>query len=180
MKTLLPLLLLLAGSIRASTITSSSVPLAGSGTFSFGWGDGTEVILQASGEGASFFIDTVWGAGSFNLSPGNTAHYGIGGATQSHGIATIGNITSSFFDVYLGQAGSLTLYDGINGSMLATTTIDALELIESRQDDYIGHLLQSSRGTLRITHNPEPGAWILMASGLALVIVARSLRRKLV
>jgi hypothetical protein len=173
-------LIALALSVSAFSGPIGPAPLTGSGSFSWSFDVGTDVTLQASNQSVlpedlvSFSINTFWGgAGGFLIVPGNTVFPGIGGAGYSSGFATIGPVTSQYFTVFLGDRGTLTLYDGVAGSIIASVSISAYEGITSERDS-----LDERDGTLGITATPEPATWPLTAGGLSALWWRKKVERK--
>ena len=171
-------LFLLAGAVVAvSAAPIGTAALIGSGTYSYGWGDGTAVFQSASNfadlaeDRVNFNITTFW-SGAYVIAPGSTARDGVGGARYSVGSATIGLVSSKYFSVFLGDGGSLILYDGVNGNEISSVPIDAYETVTSQTNTFFtgAPVLLSSTGTLAIVHDPEPGSWALMLTGVLLMV----------
>jgi hypothetical protein len=171
-------LFLLAGAVVAVSATPiGRVAMVGDGTYSYGWGDGTAVFQTASNfadlaeDRVSFNISTFW-AGGYVIVPGSTARDGVGGARYSSGSATIGLVSSQYFSVFLGDGGSLVLYDGVDGNEISSVLLDAYQTVTSQTNTYFtgAPLLLSSTGTMSIVHNPEPGSWVLMLTGVLLMV----------
>jgi hypothetical protein len=170
--------------VLALSASASPILLSGYGSFEYGNGDGGGVNLYASsgspyGENSvSFSISTYWPG--LTIIPGSTEHGGMGGDLYSSGWASIGDIGSRYFNVTIGDAGELTLYDRPDGNVIASTPIQVYENVTVTHADYqLGFLLMDEQGEIALVSVPEPGTWVLISAGFLLLVGKLIVARKL-